>query len=42
MNIRYNPWVRKILLWISDYIFEEQILEYLYPEDCLISFGDGG
>jgi len=33
-------WFRKIMLWVSHHIFNEQILELLYPNDLIISFGD--
>jgi len=32
---------RKILLKISFYVFKDQILEILYPDDCIITFGNG-
>ena len=38
--MRYNKIVRMILLRVSDFVFEDQINEYLYPDDCLITFGD--
>lgn len=38
--MRYNKTIRMILLWVSEFIFETQILDYLYPDECMISFGD--
>jgi hypothetical protein len=38
--MRYNKLVRAVLLWVSDFIFENQILDYLYPDDCFITFGE--
>lgn len=36
--MRYcKPW-RKLLLKLSDYCFEDAILDYLYPDDCTITF----
>ena len=25
-------------MWVSDHVFEDQILEYLYPDDMIIQF----
>ena len=36
--MRYNKHVRWILLRLSEYVFEDQILDYLYPGDCVITF----
>jgi len=33
-------WVRKILLFVSDYVFMDQICEILYPDDLIIRFGE--
>jgi len=38
--MRYNRFVRWVLLRLSDYILEERILDYLYPEDCEIVFAE--
>jgi len=32
--------VRRFLLWVSDYVFEDQILDWLYPDELVIEFGD--
>ena len=29
---------RLFLIWVSDHVFEEKILEYLYPDDAVITF----
>jgi len=36
--MRYNRIVRWILIRLSNYILEDQILDYLYPGDCVITF----
>ena len=42
MSIRYwKPW-RKFLLWLCRNVsasFGDKIADYLYPDDCMISFG---
>ena len=35
-----NKWIRRILLFISNYVFMDQICEILYPDDLMITFGD--
>lgn len=35
---RYNRKFRRFLIWISHYILEDQINEFLYPGDCMIRF----
>ncbi len=36
--LRYNRKFRRLLIRISDYIFEDAILEWLYPVDMVIEF----
>jgi len=36
-----NKLLRKTLIFISNYIFKDRICEILYPDDCIITFGNG-
>lgn len=36
--MRYNKIIRRVLRWLSHYVFEDTILKYLYPDDMRISF----
>lgn len=42
--MRYNKYVRRILLWIprkwTGEWLHNKILDYLYPDDCEITFKD--
>ena len=37
--MRYNKCIRWVLLRLSDYLWRDRILEYLYPGDSVITFG---
>jgi len=39
--MRYNRLIRWVLLRFSDYLWEDRILDYLYPDDAMITFGPG-
>lgn len=41
-EVRYNKRVRRFLRWLSHHIFQEQILDYLYPDDMMITFKEPG
>lgn len=36
--IRYNKLCRWLLLRLSDYVFEERILDFLFPDNMQIEF----
>jgi len=35
-----RKWFRRLMIKLSYHIFEEQILELLYPDDLEITFGE--
>ena len=39
--MRYNPFVRRVLIKLSYWLWKDRILEYLYPDDAMITFGPG-
>lgn len=45
MNVRNwlicNRRFRRLMLWISRYVLRDQISELLYPDDLIITFGEG-
>lgn len=41
MDEKVNKVIRKILLFISTYILKDYICEILYPDNCVITFGNG-
>ena len=38
MRLWKNRRWRRFLIWLSKFVLEDQINEYLYPDDMVISF----
>ena len=36
--MRYNKRYRRFLLWLSHHVAEDAILDYLYPDNCVVTF----